>query len=71
MVGTITFSFTVKQYHLLKLSKEVEEALIVLKLLHYKFIKGLISVSQKKSTLEVLDSLMGCDLGNICVKAER
>jgi hypothetical protein len=24
-----------------------------------------------KSRLEVLDSLMGCDLENICVKAER
>jgi hypothetical protein len=24
-----------------------------------------------KSKVEVLDSLMGCDLGNICAKAER
>jgi hypothetical protein len=28
-------------------------------------------VDQADSGVEVLDSLMGCDLGNICAKAER
>jgi Na+/H+ antiporter NhaC len=29
------------------------------------------TVATRGSRVEVLDSLMGCDLGNICAKAER
>jgi hypothetical protein len=29
------------------------------------------AIFQTRHLLEVLDSLMGCDLGNICAKTER